>query len=138
MHSLADRYVEQIFLLRRDATTEQNNVPMGSTSEESDTPAVCVSSESFLEKRGRAGEFLTVPYMLILRLYLPAVAFLVGPFSHCLSETSIAVSSAQRLASFTIDAAQRLAGLTVSSVQRAGGLLSLFLVFASRSMGADY
>lgn len=49
---------EKTFLLRRDAATGQSNLLIGPTSEKSDTSAVCVSSESFLEKRGRAGLFV--------------------------------------------------------------------------------
>lgn len=52
--------MKQTFLLRRDAATGDNNLLIASTSANSDAPAVCVSSESFLEKRGRDGEFGTL------------------------------------------------------------------------------
>ncbi|CAM9114381.1 unnamed protein product [Laminaria digitata] len=55
---------EKIFLLRRDAATGGNGLLIGSTSVESDGPAACVSSESFLEKRGRNGELRLFVYCI--------------------------------------------------------------------------
>lgn len=63
---IPDRYETQIFLLRRDAATGGNGLLIGSTSVESNGPAACVSSESFLEKRGRNGELSAVPYLPFL------------------------------------------------------------------------
>ena len=53
---IAARYTKQIFL-RRDAATRESNLLVAHTSAKNEAPPVCVSSEAFLEKRGRGGEF---------------------------------------------------------------------------------